>query len=124
MEMRKIILFTICLAIATLAYGQQALGEGSAIVSPDVHEDNTVTFRLQAPGAKEVKLCGSWITPKDGGTATVDMFKDASGLWTYTTDALPSDLYSYYFLVDGLDVKDPNNVYMNRESQFVPLLFK
>ena len=35
--------------IAALA--QQALGGGSKIVSPEIHENNTVTFRLRAPKA-------------------------------------------------------------------------
>jgi enterochelin esterase family protein len=116
-------LFFACLAVVVLAHSQQALGEGSDIVSPEVHEDNTVTFRLQAPNAKEVKLTGDWIPRKDWGPATVDMVKDASGTWTYTTEVLPSDLYSYSFFVDGLDVKDPGNVYLNRDVATVSNIF-
>jgi len=88
---------------------QQALWGGQEIRSPEIQDDNTVTFRLQAPQAAEVKLTGDWIQ----GAET--MSKDEKGLWSYTTAALPSDLYSYSFLVDGVRVLDPNNVYVNRD---------
>ncbi len=32
-------------------FAQQALWGGAAVVSPDIHDDNTVTFRLKAPKA-------------------------------------------------------------------------
>lgn len=121
--MKRLILFVAYLTAVALAYGQQALGGGSDIISPEVHGDNTVTFRLQAPNAKEVKLTGDWIPRKDFSTSTVDLVKDGSGLWTYTTKALPSDLYSYTFFVDGLEMKDPNNVYLNRDVATVSNIF-
>jgi len=43
------------------------------------------------------------------------MSKDDKGVWSYTTAALPSDLYSYWFIVDGLRCTDPANVYMIRD---------
>lgn len=121
--MKKIMMFVVCMIVAISFYAQQALGEGSDIVSPEVHADNTVTFRLNAPNAKEVKLGGDWIPRKDWAPGTVDMINDGSGLWTYTTEALPADLYSYMFFVDGLEMKDPNNVYLNRDVATVSNIF-
>jgi enterochelin esterase family protein len=51
------------------------------------------------------------------------MKKEEKGLWTYTTAALPSDLYSYSFTVDGVRCNDPNNVYMIRDVASVTNVF-
>ena len=97
-----------------LAMGSQAqetvgMNPGD-ITSPELRQDGTVTFRLQAPRASDVRLMGSF-APAEG----VKMTKDASGLWTYTTAPLGGELYTYTFVVDGLRITDPNNVYMLRD---------
>lgn len=81
------------------------------VTSPEINADKTVTFRLIAPGANKVELQGDVI--KANGTAA--MTKQADGVWTYTTAPLPSELYSYSFIVDGLKTRDPNNVYQIRD---------
>lgn len=121
--MKKLALFAVCFLFVVQTYSQQALGKSSEIVSPEVHADNTVTFRLQAVNAKEVKITGDWIPRKDWNQSTVNMVNDGDGLWSYTTEALPSDLYSYMFFVDGVEVRDPNNVYLNRDVATVSNLF-
>lgn len=94
---------------------QQALFGPAGLVSPEVKEDRTVTFRLHAPNAKEVKITGDWM-PAQGWTPGAEaMTKEEKGVWTYTTKPLESDLYSYSFLVDGLKITDPNNVYLIRD---------
>lgn len=94
---------------------QQALFGPAGLVSPEVREDRTVTFRLHAPDAKEVKITGDWM-PAQGWTPGAEaMTKGEKGVWTYTTKPLESDLYSYSFLVDGLKITDPNNVYLIRD---------
>ena len=59
--MKKIICISLMGMAALAANAQQALWGGSQIVSPEVHENNTVTFRLNAPGAKEVKVTGDFL---------------------------------------------------------------
>lgn len=71
------------------------------IVSPDVHPDRTVTFRLKMPGAKSVKVSVE-------GSDAVSMTRDATGLWSLTTAPLAPDIYGYGFDVDGVAVLDPN----------------
>jgi len=71
-------------------------------VSPDVHPDRTVTFRLSMPNAQKVELGLE-------GASGVQMTKDAQGIWTYTTPALAPDIYGYSFTVDGTNVLDPNS---------------
>ncbi len=72
------------------------------IVSPEVHPDNTVTFRLRMPNAAAVQL------ELEGAKPAV-MTKDDQGIWSYTTAALEPDFYGYTFSVDGVSVVDPSN---------------
>lgn len=120
--------FVIILAVAVATIGaqaQQALWSGSKIVSPEVHPDNTVTFRLLAPGAKEVKVVGDFLTEKTKTPFGEGVLaKSDNGLWEYTTpEALAPELYSYTFLVDGLKINDPLNVFMIRDVQSVSNVF-
>ena len=94
--------------VSTQLFAQQALWGGQEIKSPEINSDNTVTFRLYAPKGGEVKLAGDWIQ------GTEVMAKDDKGLWSYTTAVMPSNLYSYSFIVDDVRVIDPNNVYVDR----------
>jgi len=78
--------------------------------SPDVRDDNTVTFRLKAPAAKEVKLAGVAILTALGRTNTPLPFsKGEDGVWTLTVGPLRPDMYQYYLNVDGVQMADPNN---------------
>ncbi|MDR3060326.1 MAG: esterase [Prevotella sp.] len=122
--MKKTLLLIISFLLA-IGYiqAQQALGEGSNITSPEVNTDNTVTFRLYAPNATEVKITGDWIPQENWKPGMVSLTKNETGLWSYTTEALPSDLYSYSFFVDGLETKDPNNVYLNRDVATISNIF-
>ena len=81
------------------------------LVSPQVNEDNTVTFRIQAPKAKKVKVIADWEANKGTGI----MKKDKEGVWTYTTPKLPSEMYTYRFDVDGVTGIDPTNPFTRRD---------
>jgi len=73
------------------------------IVSPDVHFDNTVTFRFDAPTAKAVVVyCEAFPRPQP-------MQRDKQGVWTFTTPQISPDIYVYSFVVDGQHVLDPAN---------------
>lgn len=121
---RIFFILTICL-ISTGLLAQQNLdfSPKAEVVSPQINKDNTVTFRLMAPNAQLVKLQGDWM-PSEGWTPKLqDLQKDENGLWSFTTQVLPSDLYSYTFIVDGLKVLDPNNVYQVRDVATVMNIF-
>ena len=104
------LLFTIiCGALSFMAEG--------ATQSPIINPGNSVTFNLYAPDADEVILKGTFIPSKeylktDVGTLSkggkIKMKKNGE-YWTYTTDVLPSEFYTYYFEVDDKKVSDPNN---------------
>jgi enterochelin esterase family protein len=72
------------------------------VVSPEVHSDNTVTFRFRAPNARDVMLSLEGAEPQA-------MRKDHQGVWTITTSALAPDYYGYSFLADGVGLIDPSN---------------
>ena len=72
------------------------------LVTPEVHPDNSVTFRFRAPNAQDVKLARE-------GTDPVAMQKDDQGVWSVTTTPLPPDYYGYSYSVDGVRNLDPYN---------------
>jgi enterochelin esterase family protein len=115
--MKKQWMITLALAFyVTLSLpAQQALFGGTEIVSPEIHEDHRVTFRLQAPGADEVKLSGDWMPANGWIPGSVLMEQDENGLWSHTTGVLEPELYGYAFLIDGVRVNDPGNVYLSRD---------
>ena len=87
--------------------------------SPEVNADNTITFRLQAPNAKRVRVFTDM--PKLGdtpvnGSAGFDMTKDANGVWSFTTPKLAPSYYQYWFDVDGLTTPDPQNTFVRPAS--------
>lgn len=84
----------------------------SRINSPEVHDDRTVTFRLPAPEAKEVKLAGrALLTGLGKDYEPIPFSKGEDGIWTLTVGPFPVDMYAYHFHVDGVQIADPNNTY-------------
>lgn len=76
-------------------------------LSPQVHPDRRVTFRLFAPLASEVALVSGAIGHIYG---TQPMIKDETGVWQITLGPLEPDIYDYGFAVDGgLRSVDPAN---------------
>src|SRR5437867_1276893 len=73
--------------------------------SPEVHPDNSVTFRLRAPNAKEVFLVRE-------GAERMPMQRDEQGVWSVTTGPLEPDFYGYAFVTDGVSLLDPSNSLM------------
>lgn len=83
---------------------------GASVISPDVRDDGTVTFRLKAPDARAVALSGGPILLAIGkGNTPIPFEKGADGTWTLTVGPLKPNLYIYRLLVDGVAVVDPNN---------------
>lgn len=77
--------------------------------SPDVRDDRTVTFRLKAPGARNVALVGPAILLALAAERPVPFQKGADGVWSLTVGPLRPDLYVYHFDVDGMRIADPSN---------------
>ncbi len=95
----------IALALATSALLQAQTPPPDGLVSPEVHADRTVTFRVRAPKASEVTLSGDWLPVGK----PVPMTKGDDGVWSIQTAPLEANGHLYWFNVDGLAVADPVN---------------
>lgn len=104
------ILSVLLVSLSLQAQENLQFGERREIVSPEIHRNNSVTFRLLAPNANSVSVAGDFASQ-----GLIQMTKDASGVWSCTTEPLRSELYTYSFVVDGLSMNDPNNVYYRRD---------
>jgi len=79
--------------------GPAAAANSSArVVSPEVHPDRTITFRLRAPDANRVALVWKGSKP---------MVKDDGGIWSITVGPVEPEIYTYNFTVDGVRIPDP-----------------
>ncbi|MBD5183775.1 MAG: esterase [Bacteroidales bacterium] len=103
----------ILLAAATIsAMAQQALFSGGTVTSPEINPDNSVTFRLFSPKAITVELEGDFLPDT---LRSVKMEEGKDGVWSFTTQPLDPELYSYNFVVNGMRQLDPSNIYQNRD---------
>lgn len=125
--MKKTLFTFIALLATTLTFAQQALFGGASIVSPEIHPNNTVTFRIVAPKAVVVQVTGDFLPtqkqPVKFGDNVMEMevagvanLTEKDGVWEYTTpEPVAPEFYTYHFLIDGQRVIDMNNVYVNRD---------
>lgn len=124
--MKRILIIAASLLWGAALFAQQALGPGTGIVSPEVNADNTVTFRYYNPKAITVQVSGDFLPTQkitfmsDGKERSWDVpgkvdLVEHNGLWTYTSEPLKGELYSYTLYVDGQKMMDPSNIYQNRD---------
>lgn len=118
--MKRIVLMAVAGLCVLGVAAQQALWGVPTLVSPEVRQDNSVTFRYVAPGAHRVYVTGDFL---NGATSVAPMKRDSAGMWEYTTDVLSPELYSYSYIVDSLRVNDPSNVFMIRDVGTVTNVF-
>ncbi|MGI6792758.1 alpha/beta hydrolase-fold protein [Bacteroides sp. KG68] len=130
--MKRFSLLSALLLMCAITFAQQALWGGAPVVSPEIHDDNTVTFRLKAPKAMKVQVTGDFLptqkinTPfgEFDGPGVADLKEEKDGVWEFTTpEPLKPELYSYSFIVDDLKMMDPGNVYMIRDVASVTNVF-
>jgi enterochelin esterase family protein len=99
---------------------QQDIFANHPLVSPEIHDDGTVTFRVQAPDANDITIAGSWITDSSGAHR---MNKINDSIWSHTTAALKPDMYRYSLNVDGLRAIDPSNAHVIRDVASISNVF-
>ncbi len=128
---KKNLLLILASFVFTFSYSQQ-LQQETDLISPEIHPDKTVTFRIFAPKADSIKVTGDFFPHKKGissinewGKSNVaSLTKNEKGIWEFTTpESLSSELYSYSFIVDGVKVIDPANVYNMRDVASVTSIF-
>ena len=76
------------------------------VTSPQYNADGSVTFSFVAPDAKTVQLDTQMFGEKK------DMEKSQDGVWSITVKPEVPDIYPYCFIVDGIQVTDPQNMYI------------
>ncbi len=85
-----------------------------SLVSPEFHENGSVTFQIYAPNAPEMKLNGSWM---DDWNDRVDLVKDGEGVWSVTVENLKPEYYTYSYFLSGVKVLDPHNALVIRDGR-------
>ncbi|GAA0878284.1 alpha/beta hydrolase-fold protein [Algoriphagus jejuensis] len=131
--MKKHLLFYLVflLALGYSSFAQEALFRAQNIISPEIHDDSSVTFRLFAPNAKSVQVTGDFLpsvkmdTPMGqmDGPGKAEMTKESNGVWEFKAPALNPELYSYSFVIDGFTTTDPSNPFLNRDVASVTNIF-
>ena len=106
--MKHIINILLLLFVAGIANGQRP----PSISSPDVHPDNTITFRYYSQTAQRVSVSGEMFS------APQQLTKDTSGIWSITVGPVKPDIYPYSFWVDSVLAADPNNTYIFANERF------
>jgi enterochelin esterase family protein len=98
------------LALSAGAQEMNSLLFRRGVNSPELTE-NTLTFRFRAPKARQVQVSASWT-----GYVPIEMAQGPDGLWSVTVDRPEPELYTYTFLVDGVSMLDPANVFVQRDG--------
>ena len=81
------------------------------IISPEYTEDGII-FRFKAPDAQKVELeCE--ILPEN-----VLMERDSDGVWSTKMSENLFETFKYCFVVDGMQVTDPSNMYISPDAGF------
>jgi enterochelin esterase-like enzyme len=78
------------------------------IISPEVHRDRSITFRLKMPAAHLVTV-GVEGQNKNGKQREFAMTKGKDGVWSYTIKPLAPAYYGYWFTADKQLVLDPQS---------------
>ena len=103
--MKRTLLASFLFLLSTAGWSQAQPPAPAAVTSPEVHADNSVTFRFRDPNAHEVMLALE-------GAKPAPMQKDDQGVWSLTTGPLEPDFYGYSFVADGVGLIDPSNPWM------------
>lgn len=114
--------------IAADMYGMRPIGEqqnhkedNAVLKYPVINQDNSVTFCYVDSLAKKVFLTGSFVPRKKilglfGKDGKYKMIREGN-VWTYTTEPLVSELYTYNFEVDKKKILDPLNPEIMRDVE-------
>ena len=110
----RVLLLTCCLAILPDVSAQEmsSLMFRARVKSPELSADS-ITFRFVAPKARKVSVSASWL---GYNPSALPLTQGKDGIWTATV-ALPApELYTYTFIVDGVSMLDPSNVFVQRDG--------
>ena len=89
---------------------------GTSVVSPEVNDDHTVTFRLRGANVNSVTVSGTMFVGEEAGRR-IPLVKGADGIWSVTVGPLVPDIYIYSLQVDGVNIVDPANTITGNAAQ-------
>ncbi|MET0636882.1 MAG: alpha/beta hydrolase-fold protein [Chitinophagaceae bacterium] len=99
--------------VAALLIGISLFAQRPPVISsPEINTDRSVTFRYYSRTAKKVMLRGEFLKTPLPFTA------DTSGVWRITVPGIKPDIYPYSFMVDSVELADPNNTYIFANERF------
>ncbi len=108
---------TECIAAGTPAFWHSS---AAPLQSPQLSLNGEVILQLCAPDAHSVRVFGDW----NAKIPTGDLLrKDDRGVWSISVGPLKPDLYTYWFLVDGVKAIDPNNVHSANDAARIASYF-
>ena len=109
---RLMTLLALAFAVVTLNAQELANFRRVQVVSPEVKND-TVTFRLKADYATDVKLYGSWMPSYFD---SIQLKRGENYVWEVSIPAPAPEIYTYHFYVDGVAMSDPVNYLVQRDG--------
>lgn len=113
--MKRLLFLVFLIAFVGSTQAQETIRTNTGnIVSPEIANDNSVTFRMFAPNAQKVEIEGNFL-PRTGRGGRTAMTKDERGVWSYKTAPLQPEMHTYCYYVDGIRMTDPNSIYMCRD---------
>jgi enterochelin esterase-like enzyme len=80
-------------------------GIADTLQTVTVGPDNRVTFKFYAPQASSVTVSGDFLM----GAPPANLVKGEDGVWSFTSNPIPPDSYTYNFTMDGVMVLDTRN---------------
>lgn len=86
---------------------------GPQVVSPEIADDNSVTFRLYSENARSVRVNGSWMNRGE----SLEMELGDDSIWVAKTQVLEPYMYHYNFILDGVSILDPTNPQAMRDGR-------
>jgi enterochelin esterase-like enzyme len=115
--MKKLNLSGLLLLLMITAISEPSISQTrrKSVISPEVMPDNSVVFRLYAPEAKTVKVTGTFMDM----ASNIEMVKSDSGIFEAKAGPLPSDMYVYVYIVDGVRMLDPGNNIVVRDGSYI-----
>lgn len=110
-EIRHVIRMVLLLAVPFMTEAQR---RPSKIVSPEVLSDNSVIFKVYAPKAADAKVVGTW-----NRRFAPDVMIKKDTLWEVKVGPIPSDMYEYDIVIDGIPMLDPLNKAVTRDGAYI-----
>src|SRR5688572_18359157 len=103
----------LCMLVFSLCLHAQ--NANTRLNSPEILPDNSVVFRIKAPDASSVQVVGTFVPD----FKPVPMTKNDSNVYELKIGPLPSNMYEYRFILDGVPMLDPNNNAVTRDGTYV-----